>query len=528
MSSHPSQQQILTDEPRWSSASLCVKLDHLGRNFRPEYTHQLVQDECWRGHRPNLTTLQTASVEYQASTGCKINLPSASKAIESAILHKSHEKHETTASQLEIRVLLSPSCEKCCVDIVRSANKKAEHLDKFEDEPDTKKRKIELDPQLHGSTTETDMSSSDLNPLNPMTDLEILDALGKALPPIIPYNEKRLGVEDHFLSKPVGDVLDEYCYSPSNLTENGENQSSATFVITVADGRSPCVSDYHRSVQKLALFFIENADNVDVANDSDGGFWKIMYIFQKHCDDNEKAGFKYSLVGYYTLFHFIALFHKPEPGVIVRVCQALILPPFQGQGHGGRLLQAVYKLAQRGTQQRRAEDRDEMYHNIIQINVEDPAPSFVALRNKIDFKFVLEHYDQWNWPNKGSLWSSQVNKSLASHDKLALFFSAMTEKEAAEMSIKAKITPKQLHIANELLKLKTLRENAEQPEGSFSSADKVTVDRFFRLMVKRRLNKEHQDELLEQPTKDDQKALLAKLFDIELKGYEKFLAKLSA
>ena len=94
------------------------------------------------------------------------------------------------------------------------------------------------------------------------------------------------------------------------------------------------------------------------------------------------------------------------------------------------------------------------------------------------------------------------------------------------MSVKAKITPKQIHIANELLKLKAIHASAEQQQDRISNADKETIERFFRLMVKKRLNKEHRDELLEQPTKDDQKAWLAKLFDKELEGYERILSKL--
>jgi histone acetyltransferase 1 len=560
------QLHVLTDEPKWSSASLCITLNHLGQKFRPEYTHQVVEGECWRGYRPHESLLRTATADFKSSGNGEQDRSTASSAPASrAILHKSHENHDTAASQLEIRVMLSPSCRKCCVDVIRTESSSGENGNGSEGEPGAKRRRTYLGSEFQQQTNlssggtfretnEQDMktvsSSSESISLFPMKDAEIMGALCMALPTIASRDDNRSEVEDCFLSEPVGDILEEYSIpatekdvgnlSISDYVDNDKIPSSKHFVLTIADGRLPYVSEYHRSVQNLALFYIENADTVDVANDGDGGFWKIMYIFQKHDgdgdgdddvdddddDDKEKNRSRYSLVGYFTLFHFIALFHKPDPGLILRICQALILPPFQGQGHGRRLLQTVYNLAHKDSGQASASEGDSQYRNIIQVNVEDPAPAFVALRNKMDLKLVLEHYEEWNWSEKGSTRSSDLCKSLASQNKLALFFSAMAEKEASEMSVKAKITPKQIHIANELLKLKAIHASAEQQQDRISNADKETIERFFRLMVKKRLNKEHRDELLEQPTKDDQKAWLAKLFDKELEGYERILSKL--
>ena len=513
--------------------------------------------------------LRTATAAYKSSGNdeqdSKSTASSAPPASRKVLLHKSHKFHDAAAGQLEIRIILSPSCRKCCVDVIRTETNSGEHGNGSEGEPGAKRRRTSLDSEAQqqtaalspggalGESKEQDMntvsSSSESTSTStsnlPMKDSEIMGALCKALPTIASCNDDRSNVEDCFLSEPVGDVLEEYSnpatekaadnLSKSDSIENDKIPSSQNFVLTIADGRLPRVSEYHRSIQKLALFYIENADNVDVANDGDGGFWKIMYIFQKHDGDGdddddydkEKKRSRYSLVGYFTLFHFIALFHKPNPGLILRICQALILPPFQGQGHGRRLLQAVYNLAHKDIGQVSASEGYSQYHNIIEVNVEDPAPAFVALRNKMDLKLVREHYEEWKWSEKGSIWSSDLCQSLAPHDKLALFFSAMAEKDASEMSVKAKITPKQIHVANELLKLKTIHAaSSEQQRDRISNAAKDTIERLFRLMVKRRLNKEHRDELLEQPTKDGQKALLAKLFDKELEGYERILSKL--
>jgi histone acetyltransferase 1 len=384
--------------------------------------------------------------------------------------------------------------------------------------------------------------------------------LRKALPPIIPQTSNNNNnnnnnsnnndpgssnegllitrndeiIEEDFLSEPIGEILDEYSFltttTPTTILSN-DNPSTITncvhnFVLTIADGKSKKVSEYHASVERLALFFIENADTVNVAN-TDGGYWKILYIWKKDVDgngnddnndndnDDKKKKHKYSLVGYFTLFHFIALFHKPEPGLIIRICQALVLPPFQGQGHGKRLLEAVNNLAHQNQEKK---DNDDIIHRtIVQINVEDPAPAFVALRNKVDWKLILENYQEWNWPSKGTISSSSDD------NELSLFFTALTEREASEMSTKAKITPKQIHIMNDLLKLQALSSFCDKNEDD----KKAKAERCFRLMIKRRLNKEYRDELIGLPTKEDQKLMLGKLFDEELKQYERILRSTS-
>mmetsp|Transcript_17603 Transcript_17603/g.48650 ORF Transcript_17603/g.48650 Transcript_17603/m.48650 type:complete len:551 (-) Transcript_17603:1762-3414(-) len=549
MTSGESVWNILTDEPQWSSASLCVRLNHLGQSFRPEYTHQLVEGESWRGHRPLAPVLKVARVNYENSrvSGKESSTASSETTTttipSSSILHKSHQNHEAATSELEITVIIAPSCQACSVDIVRNAISDGNGGE----EPVAKRPKTDPDatslPDV--KTTAESSRSTESSCRLPMTDSEIIGALSKALPPVASQSDETNGpLEEGFLSKPIGDLVEEYSVHRPNQSEDGPSES-ANFVLTIADGRFPEVSIYHNSVQKLALFYIENADAVDVAKDSDGGFWKIMYVFGKHPvnDDSQngtkeqtKEKFRYSLVGYFTLFHFNALFHKPEPGWILRICQALVLPPFQSQGHGKRMLQAVYGMAHQTKQEygtgnvRPCSEHDASQHQkIIQINVEDPAPAFAALRTKIDWQLVLQHHREWNWPQRGSIARDvETSKSVAPTDELTAFFSAMSEKEASAMSTKAKITTKQIHRTNELLKLRAVRSFLEEKSGQrISEEDRDTIDRCFRLVVKRRLNREHREELLEQPSKDDQKAMLARLFDEELKGYERILAKFS-
>lgn len=219
------------------------------------------------------------------------------------------------------------------------------------------------------------------------------------------------------------------------------------------------VANFHRRVQKLAPWFIESegvdsivlcmqmvgwtsfgdccctytravtqrttattqtpTDGDDV--DPQAGEWELLYLVQRPASAQQQQqeqeqgqgadGDKKSvvLVGYLTTYAF----NNPLKGKGLRVCQALVLPPFQRQGacavcacaqrcggasinidpnpsidrhnhmtrqtthtgHGQRLLRAAYALA-------RARDV------VFEVTVEDPCPGFAALRAVIDTEDV--------------------------------------------------------------------------------------------------------------------------------------------
>ena len=102
------------------------------------------------------------------------------------------------------------------------------------------------------------------------------------------------------------------------------------------------------------------------------------------------------LAGYLTLYAF----NNPLKGKSVRICQVLVLPPFQRQGHGQRLLRQAYRIAR---------ERDVVYEvskphfrkiferewlllmsHFPQVTVEDPAEGFTMLRNVSDVQDLAE------------------------------------------------------------------------------------------------------------------------------------------
>jgi histone acetyltransferase 1 len=223
---------------------------------------------------------------------------------------------------------------------------------------------------------------------------DILQRLSVAVPPItsVHVNGGRFDgwnstmkkdnktMHSQYLDQPIGRIVKSY------LRKINKSKAEAKFVITIAEGTEKEASHYQESIQKLARWFIETADDVDLSGNADnredgGGYWSVLYLFREHSashrEDNDTADIvRYSLAGYITLFHFHAPFKKPEPGIVLRVCQALIFPPYQRAGHGSDMLQSVYEYAEKYAPEG---------SKIVEVNVEDPAPRFIALRNCVDY-----------------------------------------------------------------------------------------------------------------------------------------------
>lgn len=468
MEASPLQQgrRALSDEPRLSSAALCTSLELLDTSFAPEYTHQCVDTEGFRGHRPLSSRVEKARRRLREEQGT-----SATEKDPPLPLHASHRNEDTASFELDLRIRLAPSCRSCQVKIYRtpvSPPKSQSH-----EPPASKKVKFSVDCP---STAEID---------TPLMEEEIQNLIAKALPSRTTTELDT--VANDYLHEPIGKIVSKYSRSDKS------SEASMDFVVSIADGAS--AEPYHSKVQRLALWFIENADDVDVSS-TEGGFWKVAYIFQKHPPEP-----KYSMVGFVTLFHFSAPFHKPIPGTIVRICQALVLPPYQGQGHGKRLVDCVYDYAH----EKFDLDSAGTPLPIVQVNVEDPAPGFVALRNKVDLALLSSH-PEW-WP------ATAADVMTHADNDMRPSFVGLTTSEAQDVSAVSKLTPRQVQFVHEALTLRRLHQLVEHEKGG--DDEQEDLEKSFRLMVKKRLNREHKEEMGAYPTKDEKKAFLAKLFDEE-------------
>lgn len=124
-----------------------------------------------------------------------------------------------------------------------------------------------------------------------------------------------------------------------------------------------------KKAEGLAMWYIETADGVDFSDSR----WEVVNLYKTTSTDST---IYYSLIGYMTLFTF----RNPFAGAKIRVCQALVLPIYQGQGWGKKMMLQVYK---------RTKDRADT----TEVTVEDPAPGFQCMRDAVDIEWALQHKD---------------------------------------------------------------------------------------------------------------------------------------
>jgi histone acetyltransferase 1 len=184
-------------------------------------------------------------------------------------------------------------------------------------------------------------------------------------------------VENDYLEQPIGTVIREYSLEKTSMslsTSGGISYPSSTkgtrgdFVMTLADMRTDWEARrYHDEVEKISHWFIEIASCVEVGQtggiEADGGYWKVLYLFEKHRIGGAP---KYSFVGYVTLY-----FH----GQTMTVCQAVCLPPYQRSGHGTEMLMTAYDC-----------------NDSREILVESPAPAFGELPTSIIVPMNLDTF----------------------------------------------------------------------------------------------------------------------------------------
>lgn len=553
------------EDPCLSSASLCIQFNILGETFRPVFTHQAFPGEIIRGYHPPLATL----MEFAAQATKKTNNDNTATTNRNGILHSSHSHHERASKELSIKVTLAPSCETCQVifatekkrlpraqsvraskrprlcntnDVTKSTSATAaidegnqpgrKHIvgtessrqstkkkdseeddDSFQEDPDATSNDNNSEPEYSEKDMVDEDSEFEVEDDEGVSEVEeedarrkegatrtsrmptkdILKSLAIGLPEVV-TDDSANSVEDKYLRRPLGVELQEYSVKGKD------------FVLSLATGAES--SSFHAQVQRMALWFIETGDDVDVAS-QDGGFWNVLYLFQKH------KRTQYSLAGYITLFHFHAPFKKPQPGYVVRICQALVLPPFQRMGHGKKLLNCVIDIAH--GKYTKVLPKNNKSNEIVEINVESPAPAFVMLRNRTDYDCFVQSLgtDEDPWVESLVVGGDELNN--------ADFFTSISESNITLAAAKAKVIPRQVQIVQELYKLCQLQDYVTNSK--VDDDEQESLEKRFRLMVKKRLNKEHREDLSGLRTKAEKQAFLETAYTECLESYRATLPK---
>ena len=160
----------------------------------------------------------------------------------------------------------------------------------------------------------------------------------------------------------------------------------------------------------------------------------------------------YSLIAACTFYRFQRWVAGHGPVPLIRLCQIASLPPYRGQGHGSRLLQAVYAIAKERVDAR-------------EVTVEDPNEGFRLLRDRVDYRNCIA---------AGLMVPKATDGVAPPAELLSIARNAL------------RITEEQLTRCYELQQYAKIGKQAVGAEGA----------KAWRLCIKRRLLKLHQEELV--------------------------------
>ena len=537
--------------------------------FRPVFTHQCFEGECIVGWRPLLEAEEQSRDIYRTwkddGDGCDDTKKGGSSNI-----HKSYNQLQPTdEKRMDVHILLAPSCDRCRIDIQTETHtnndtasseplpKKTKKTVSFQESESDKKQQLRMKLNIHDIVQKMSLA------LPPIISVTVNGTNRNELVPtastdIVMTTTTNIDSNDNnnweCLSKPYGTVLKSY--HRRMKSSGGEEESK--FILTMANGSDPDVVTYHNSIQPLARWFIETADNVDL-DDASRGQWKVMYLFRiqsctvdnkidakistnagddnNHCNSrrrqvltkclqtklDEEEIAPVELVGYITLLAFTSPFRKPKPGIIVRICQAFILPPYHRSGHGAEMLNCIHEYADNTAIEATSSGGG---MEIVEINVEDPAPSFVALRESVDYSRFTSSEKLWPYYFESSPHNTMGR--LSNDVTKPEFFVPTPDDKLVKIAELLRITKRQALIMDEIWMLQHILKwkNFVTKERRSAACDELIeqVETQYRLMVKKSIRTLRLEELGAcDGGKEGQKALLAKWFDETMCQYRRVL-----
>lgn len=534
--------------------------------FRPVFTHQCFEGECIVGWRPLLEAEEQSRDIYRTwkdgddGDGCDDTKEGGNNNI-----HKSYNQLELTdEKRMDVHITLAPSCDTCRIEIQTETHTNNSNAASSEPLPKKVKKTVSFQESESDKTQQLRMK---------LNIHDIVQKVSLALPPIISVTVNgtnrdelvptttdivtttNIDNNDNWkcLSKPpYGKVLKSYHRQKSSGEES-------KFILTMANGSDPDVVTYHNSIQPLARWFIETADNADL-DDASRGQWKVMYLFIQSCtvdnkidatkltnkgDDGNRGNSRrqvleerlqprldgeelaacnmapVELVGYITLLHVPSPFRKPKPGIIVRICQVLILPPYHRAGHGAEMIKCIHEYAENTVIESTSLGGG---MEIVEINVEDPAKAFVALRESVDYARFTASEKLWPYYFESSPYNTTGR--LSNDVTKPEFFAPTPEDKLVIIAELLRITKRQALIMDEIWMLQHILKWKSFVTRERSACDELIdqVETQYRLMVKKSIRTLRLEELGAcEGGKEGQKALLAKWFDETMCQYRRVL-----
>uniref|UniRef100_H3H008 histone acetyltransferase n=1 Tax=Phytophthora ramorum TaxID=164328 RepID=H3H008_PHYRM len=234
------------------------------------------------------------------------------------------------------------------------------------------------------------------------------------------------------------------------------------------------------NLQTLSLWFIEDPR------------WVVYLVYER----TEAGRGAFRPVGFITVFKFFnplgrkAPYCKPEQNETHRICQALIFPTYQRQGHAERLVHCIHAQAVAN-------------EHVYELTVEDPVPAFSSLRDLVDLKNCVSH-EFFSLPPDVSEDVGGTGRGTA----------ALTTADIHAVQEKLKLTHKQVQTCYEAGKL------------AFVDPSDEAQRKKFRLEVKKRLFLLHREELDGMGSADRRKAFLEAEYQRLEAHYLQMLAKI--
>eukprot|EP00116_Pleurobrachia_bachei_P007345 sb/3467607/ len=224
-------------------------------------------------------------------------------------------------------------------------------------------------------------------------------------------------------------------HPPGTLVES-YNKKGKTFDVYYSTFEDEKFREFHNRLQVFILWYIDAASYID----DEDPCWNLYTLYERVTTGGETT---YRSMGFLTAYSFYNYPCRTRQ----RISQVLVLPPYQGSGHGARILSTMYNHVSADP-------------GIYDITVEDPSENFTRLRNFVD-----------------TVKCSKLTSFAP--DKLKLGF---TQVMAEEARTKYKITAIQSRKMYEILRLR-----ATDPA--------IAVEyKAYRLDVKKRLNRAFQKE----------------------------------
>ncbi|PIA17203.1 acyl-CoA N-acyltransferase [Coemansia reversa NRRL 1564] len=270
--------------------------------------------------------------------------------------------------------------------------------------------------------------------------------------------------------RPIGRKVHEY-KEQSKGQEQQQYGEGISYEIYESEFENAEFGKYHERLQTMVLFFIEGAQFIDSSDER----WRVFTLFERL---NLNGVVSYSLVGFCTMYRF---YHWPDQWR-ARISQFLILPPFQGHGHGSALYRHIYSAIL----------ADAEYADL---TVEDPSEAFDDMRDRNDMRYLLDH---------------------GAFDRIS---SAPVDcKTVLELQHRFKLSKRQMIRCLEMALLQKI--------GSSGAALAQSEDfRHFSLFVKRRIYAQNTD-LLQDLEDDEKKKKVAESFAAVVDDYRRVLSLL--